>query len=135
MIACDTDVLVRLLVGDDASQTALAQRLFAQATVDEPVFISTIVLVETWWVTTRSYGIAPERVADSFDGLCSASDTRIEARESVLTALRAVRSGADFADALIAETATKAGSTDTLTFDHGAANRAGMTSLDESYFD
>jgi predicted nucleic-acid-binding protein len=50
--------------------------------------------------------------------------------EDVADALRRVRDGADFADALITEFGIDAGCERTVTFDHGAAKSAGMRLLD-----
>lgn len=133
MIACDTNVLVRFLVSDDPEQTRLAFELFSRATADERVFIGTVVLVETWWVTTRAYGISVEQVSGVFERLCHASTVTVEARSAVMRALEAARSGADFADALIAITASRAGSTHTVTFDRRAVKGAGMTLLDDRF--
>ena len=46
MIAVDTNVLVRLLTGDEPEQAAAARRLFAS----EAIWIGKTVLLETGWV-------------------------------------------------------------------------------------
>lgn len=52
MGAADTNVLVRLLVADDAVQ---AKRATAFLEARRPVWISTVVLVETVWVLMTVY--------------------------------------------------------------------------------
>ena len=52
MIAVDTNVLVRLLTGDDSKQEA-ARSLFAR----EPIWIAKTVLLETGWVLRGLYGL------------------------------------------------------------------------------
>ena len=54
MIAVDTNVLVRLLTGDDPAQTQRAVELFAQ----ESILIPKTVLLETEWVLRYSYELA-----------------------------------------------------------------------------
>ena len=51
LIAVDTNVLVRLLTGDDPAQAARAAALFAQ----EHVFIPKSVLLETAWEIGRAH--------------------------------------------------------------------------------
>ena len=51
MIAVDTNVLVRLLTGDDPAQTQRSVELFAQ----ESILIPKTVLLETEWVLRYSY--------------------------------------------------------------------------------
>jgi len=46
MTAVDTNVLVRLLTGDDPKQTATVRSLF----VAEPIWIAKTALIETGWV-------------------------------------------------------------------------------------
>jgi len=55
MIAVDTNVLVRLLTGDDPAQTQRAVELFAQ----ESILIPKTVLLETEWVLRYRYELAP----------------------------------------------------------------------------
>jgi predicted nucleic-acid-binding protein len=53
MAAVDTNVLVRLLVADDPGQT---QRALSFLEAHRPLWVSTVVLVETVWVLTAVYG-------------------------------------------------------------------------------
>ena len=53
MAAVDTNVLVRLLVADDPGQT---QRALSFLEARGPLWVSTVVLVETVWVLTAVYG-------------------------------------------------------------------------------
>lgn len=55
MVAVDTNVLVRLLVNDDARQARRARALFER----EEIFISPTVLLESEWVLRSAYGLAP----------------------------------------------------------------------------
>lgn len=51
MIAFDTNLLVRTVVADDAGQVAIVQRLIMQ----DSIFISRTVLLETEWVLRAVY--------------------------------------------------------------------------------
>ena len=61
MIAVDTNVVVRLLVRDDAKQAEAAAVLFARG----PVGLSATVLLETAWVLRSGYRLAPAAVVDA----------------------------------------------------------------------
>jgi predicted nucleic-acid-binding protein len=67
-------------------------------------------------------------VVDAFEGLLRTKELKLERAEIVWKALRSFQhSTADFADALIAQSAASAGCTRTMTFDRGAAKTGGMT--------
>ncbi len=65
MIALDTNVVVRLLVNDDPSQTRRARTLLATRTV----LVTPTVLLETEWVLRGAYGISRSALARSLRGL------------------------------------------------------------------
>lgn len=123
MIAVDTSVLVRVLADDDEVQAARARELFDSAAA---IWLSSIVLVETWWVLKRHYRIAAEEIAGAFDLLIDSESIVTENPAAVRAALIATRKGADFSDALIAASARTAGASATFTFDNGAIMNAGM---------
>ena len=50
MVALDTNVVVRLLVRDDAAQTRKAEQTFLRHARGDGVFLPLVVLVETAWV-------------------------------------------------------------------------------------
>ena len=56
MLGLDTNVLVRLLIEDDASQTRRARKLVDTAIAEqETVLVSLPVLLETEWVLRSRY--------------------------------------------------------------------------------
>jgi predicted nucleic acid-binding protein len=58
LIAIDTNVLVRLLTGDDPEQSRLAQALVADAEANGlDIHLDEIVLAETAWVLHSSFGV------------------------------------------------------------------------------
>ena len=124
MIALDTNVLVRLLVKDDAAQFALAQSYLREhCTSDDPALVNRVVLAEFVWVLESFYAYPRERVAQALDGILATAVLAVEDASSVRAALARYRNGADFADAIIAITNLRAGASTTLTFDKPAARR------------
>ena len=96
MIAVDTNVLVRLLTGDDPQQEAAARSLFAR----ESVWLAKTVLLETGWVLRRLYGLEASAISDAFSKLLGLENVRAEDESSVAAALALMAHGIDFADAL-----------------------------------
>jgi len=96
MTAVDTNVLIRLLTGDDARQAAAAKALFAA----DPIWIGKTVLLETFWVLRSLYGIEERVIRDAFVKVLSLKNVRSEDEPCVATALELVTHGVDFADAL-----------------------------------
>ena len=119
MIAVDTNILVRLLVADDATQLDKARRLFdRQAAEPGSIWISQSVLVELVWVLARTYARPREQVLAALRALSSNATVRLDGAEDVSAAVAMYASSkADFADCLLAARA-KAGGLDALfTFD------------------
>ena len=64
MIGVDTNVLVRYIVADDADQTRRAAAFLEGAiSVDDPGFVSVVVLVELVWVLERTYRSSSDEIA------------------------------------------------------------------------
>lgn len=123
MIYLDTNVIVRLLTGDDVTQQQIAKRYIARhCSADYPAYINRIVAVETVWVLERAYGYAREQIAGAIDRLLHAAQIAYEERDAVREALGDYRNGAEFADALIARTAQDEEST-IVTFDTNASKK------------
>lgn len=128
MIAIDTNVLVRLMTGDDESQFQRAARLVTGT--QEKVFLSDVVLVETWWVLKNGFKLQKQSILEAFRAYVDHSRFTFQSLDVVKSALNSAASGSDFADALIHLTANQAGCSGTYTFDVQAARKAGMTLLD-----
>jgi predicted nucleic-acid-binding protein len=96
MIAVDTNVVVRLLVGDDLKQTKTARALFER----EIVWISRTVLLETAWVLDSVYGLEDRQVAASLGGLLGLAQVKVEDGEGVRLALDWAAQGMDLSDAI-----------------------------------
>jgi len=96
MHAVDTNVLVRLLTGDDAAQAKRAAALFKK----ESIFIPKTVLLETEWVLRRLYRLERVTVVSSFRKLGGLGNVELEQPLVVAQALQWCVDGMDFADAL-----------------------------------
>jgi predicted nucleic-acid-binding protein len=69
-----------------------------------------------------------EQLVQAFDALLRTKEIVVDRADQVLNAMRVFKTtSADFADCLIAQSASNAGCNKTMTFDVGAAKAAGMT--------
>lgn len=96
MIAIDTNVLVRLVVGDDARQARRARTLLE----NNEVVVATTVLLEAEWVLRSAYGFEPAQIAGAFRRFLGLPRVAPESPAVVAQALDAYDAGLDFADAL-----------------------------------
>lgn len=128
MIGLDTNVVVRFLVQDDPDQSTLASAVFAGLSPEDPGHLTHVVLVETYWVLTRAYGIDADEVLTALAELVNSDDIRCQGLQDVTRAIVASRGGADFPDALIAETCRSAGCESVVSFDRRAGRLLGFRS-------
>jgi predicted nucleic-acid-binding protein len=96
MTAVDTNVLIRLLTGDDPRQTAVAKSLFAT----ETIWIAKTVVLETAWVLGSRHGFEDDAIAEAFKELLGLHNVHVEDEGSVTAAISLVSHGIDLADAL-----------------------------------
>jgi len=96
MTAVDTNVLVRLLTGDEPKQAAAARSLFASG----PIWIAKTVLLETNWVLHSLYGFDEDAIREAFTKLLGLNNVHTEDEPSVSAALALAAHGIEFADAL-----------------------------------
>lgn len=131
MLGIDTNVLVRLLVSDDPAQTRRARGLIEKALAnEEPVVISTLVMLETEWVLRSRYGFDREAVHAIFRRLLQTRELSFEDEEGIEEALFNWESSpCGFADCLIAAHHRRIGCRTTATFDAKAARLPSMSLL------
>jgi predicted nucleic-acid-binding protein len=129
MIGLDTNVLVRIIVGDDERQAEKAERVLrSRCTPENPGFVNSILLCELAWTLDRTYGYSRAQIAGVMDRILENRGLRIEHADLVAAALRMYRSAAaSFSDALLSEINLAAGCEATLTFDRKAARLDGFT--------
>ena len=114
MRAVDTDVVVRLIVRDDADQVARAEAYVAQG-----AWVSLPVLLEATWVLKSGYGLSRQRIGTVLDMLVEHDHLTLQDEDIVrrACALFARQCSAGFSDCLIIEVARKAGHGPVGTFD------------------
>jgi predicted nucleic-acid-binding protein len=124
MRAVDTNLLVRLLVRDDARQVASAE-----AFIERGAWVSHIVLVETVWVLDAVYGRTHAQLVNALSLLLSHAQLTVQDEDSVAAALARYRShpALGFSDCLVLEVARKAGHLPLGTFDKRLARIEGAT--------
>lgn len=96
MTAVDTNVVVRFLTHDDASQFQRAVALFN----GETVHIPDTVWLETEWVLRFAYGYEPSSVTKALRGLLGLPQVHVADATRLLLAIDWHAAGLDFADAL-----------------------------------
>ena len=131
MIGLDTNVVIRFLAQDDEVQSPIATRFISRLSREKPGFVSSVVLAEIAWVLSRAYKASREDIARAVEGLLRSTELIIENTEAAYRALGIYQAStsAEFADALIAQTAALAGARQTVTFDRSAAAALGMRLL------
>jgi predicted nucleic-acid-binding protein len=131
VIAVDTNVLLRLLVGDDASQAAKARRLFDRAGAEQSaVWVADTVLVEMVWTLARAYSRERTDIVKALRTLSSHATVVLESAAAVRDAIDVFERGrADFADCLLAMKAQSVGCDEAATFDRGMKGLPGVRLL------
>lgn len=97
-VTADTNVLVRMIVRDDAVQAAEAEALLSAA---EVIAIPVPALCELVWVLRSGYRRSTIDVADTIAELAAVGSVVTDI-PSVEAGLAALRAGGDFADGVIA---------------------------------
>ncbi len=93
MKAADTNIVVRLIIGDDPAQRQVAERL-----VIDGVFVPVTVLLETEWVLRSRYRLPRDLIATSLGDLLDAPGIHLTDEPQMRWAIARYAAGADFAD-------------------------------------
>ena len=127
MIGLDTNVLLRFFLEDDPVQSPQAKALVASLSRQEPGYIPSVVLAESFWVLQRGQGRSKPELLAFIASLLGAQQMVIENHAAVAEAMdRFEHSNADFADCLIERLCSLCGCSRTVTFDDRASKVAGM---------
>lgn len=130
MIALDTNVLVRYIVQDDKEQARRATKAIEGLSLDEPAFVTCLVLCEINWVLKSAYKTPKEERLGILQNILSVPVFDIEQLESCIKALKNYRAGnADFSDYLIQDIGRLHGYHTVLTFDKDAQKSKGFKAL------
>ena len=126
MPAIDTNILVRLAVGDDAGQVELAENF-----VKKGAWVSHVVLVEAVWVLRSFYERSAQQIVRSIEMLLSNTDLTLQEADVVEAALELFRANPaiGFSDCLVLSTASKAGHLPLATFDRALGKLDGAVRL------
>ena len=126
MRAVDTNLLVRLLVRDDADQARAAEAFVAKG-----AWVSHLVLAETLWVLDAVYHRSPTQIANALDRLLKHQELTLQDADVVALALEQFRSrpSLGFSDCLVLEIARKSGHLPLGTFDRNLARLDGVLRL------
>jgi predicted nucleic-acid-binding protein len=131
VLGIDTNVVVRLLVSDDAEQTRRARKLIEESLDrEESVLVSLLVLIESEWVLRSRYEFKREAILGMFRVLLGARELSFEDEPAVEEALFHWKdSVCGFADCLITAHNRQLGCRATATFDAKAARLPGALPL------
>lgn len=126
MHSVDTNLLVRLVVRDDADQVNAAEAFVAKG-----AWVSHRVLAETLWVLDAVYNRSPAQIANAVDRMLNHKELTLQDAEVVALALDHFRSrpSLGFSDCLVLEIARKAGHLPLGTFDRNLAKLDGAHRL------
>lgn len=127
MIAADTNLWARAILGDDPKQSPKARRLLEQARDEEGVFVPLVVLAELAWVLGGAPGWTRAQVLAALEHLLATEGVSVESAPAAMEALAAARQGqGDFPDHLIAAQARRQGCREVLTFDQKFGKSEGV---------
>ena len=125
MRTLDTNVIVRLLVGDDPQQTPIAEQAFLEAIAGGGVYLPDVVLAEVAWVL-RGYDLDRQTRHGLLDRLVRTRGVVVDDIDAVIEALEHFSKSGDLADQLILARAASAGALPVLSFDQRFAASEGV---------
>jgi predicted nucleic-acid-binding protein len=96
MISVDTNIVVRLLTGDDPKQFQKARAFFEK----EEIVITTTVILECEWVLRYAYRFKPVEIMDAFSALFGLPNVTLQESTAISKAIEWHRQGLDFGDAI-----------------------------------
>jgi predicted nucleic-acid-binding protein len=126
MRAVDTNVLVRLIVRDDAGQVRAADDFISGG-----AWVSQLVLAETIWVLDAVYERTADQIAAALEMLLNHEELSLQDADVVASALEQFknRPALGFSDCLTLQIARKAGHVPLGTFDKDLAKLEGTQRL------
>jgi predicted nucleic-acid-binding protein len=126
MRAIDTNILVRLIVRDDAEQTASAENFISGG-----AWVSILAFAEAMWVLANVYALGPDDLAAEIELYLNHRDLVLQDHDAIEAALQLFRAkpALGFSDCLILELARKAGHVPLGTFDRKLARVEGVQRL------
>jgi predicted nucleic-acid-binding protein len=119
MIAIDSNVLIRLVVGDDAAQAMRARTVLSAAVGStRRIFVSLTVILETVWAIRQTYKRPKSAVLEFLRALIDNAAIQMSDRDLIVRSFDLYsRQQVDFADCVIALAASDHGAFLTYSFD------------------
>lgn len=128
MIALDTNIIVRYLLGaDDAETRRCAALIEDRLSPEMPGYITAITLCEVIWICRHRYGFGLDQQQSVIRAMLDTASLQLEHEDCVRTALESGH--ADLADALIHAIAVARGCTVTVTLGRKFARLRGVELL------
>ena len=124
----DTNVVVRLLIGDDPQQTPIAEQAFLSAIASGGVYLPDVVLAEVAWVL-RGYDLERTTRYQLLERLVRTRGVVVDDIDAVIDALEQFRLGGDLADQLILARAAATCALPVLSFDRRFSGCEGVELL------
>ena len=126
MRAIDTNVLVRLIVRDDAQQAESAESF-----VEGGAWVSVLTLFDAAWRLSKDYDLSAKQLADAIGMLLNHRNLVLQDSDAVRAALELFqhKPSLGFSDCLILQLARKAGHLPLGTFDRNLARVDGAQRL------
>ena len=128
MKTLDTNVVVRLLIGDDPQQTPIAEQAFLSAIATGGVYLPDVVLAEVAWVLP-GYDLERATRYQLLERLVRTRGVVVDDIDAVIDALEQFSLGGDLADQLILARASSAAALPVLSFDRRFASSEGIELL------
>jgi predicted nucleic-acid-binding protein len=132
VINLDTNVLLRLVLKDDARRAARAESLLTRCVEkNEACLVTEVVLCELAWVLQRTYRASRAELLAVLDHLASGSPFAFQDPDLLRQAVASFRQGRqELADLLIGLRGEATGAATTYTFDRGLRRTAEFTLLE-----
>lgn len=119
MTGVDTNIIVRLLTGDDMEQFLKAKEIFSA----HQIYITDTVILETEWVLRFAYKFSPAEIRTALLRLLGLPNVHVSNPGNLAHALRLHEQGLDFSDAM--HLVANQGQDCFFTFDKAFARKAG----------
>lgn len=119
MIGLDTNIVLRILTGDDPAQVAIVKKLLlAHQHAVGAFFLNQVVIAECAWALKGVYKMSRQEIVKGLEGLLDTPAFAVDEPKVVASALKYFKeSTADFSDCLIAAKNAASGCLHTVTFD------------------
>ena len=121
MRAVDTNIILRLITGDDPQQEAIARALIAREVMHVPL----TVVLESEWVLRSFYKLTRQQIASAFTLLSDHPGLHFSDAAQVRRACSRYVAGADFDDVIHLIAAARDGASALVTFDEDLDGEAG----------